>query len=309
MAYRSWLLVPGHSEGKLAKSIGAGADVVVVDLDAAVPLEAKREARGMAGEWLRLQRRQIVERHSRSRWVRINSLDSRAWGDDLVAVMAGAPDGIVLPRAAGPDAVRQLAAELYELEQVNQIQPGSTKILPLVGETPQTAMTIGAYIGEALPRLAGLGWGAEGLAPALNATRMRDAKGAWTGSFGFVRAQCLLTAHSCGVMALESLIADHTDDKALKAAVRDARADGFTGMFAHHPAQIAEINAAFAPNEAEIEEARRIVAVFEGIAAADGPDIDRRQIEQTQLKLARQVLGLAEVQIPEAERAPILRPA
>jgi citrate lyase subunit beta/citryl-CoA lyase len=309
MPYRSWLFVPANSETKLAKANATGADVVVVDLDASVPFDAKAQARQMGAEWLRLHRRQVVEQQGRAHWVRINSLDSRQWREDLVAVLPGAPEGIILPRSAGPEAVRQLAAELYELEGSNQVQPGSTKILAFAGETAQSAMSIGSYIDASLPRLAGLAWGAERLASVLGAARSRDAKGGWGDAFRFVRAQTLLTAHACGVMALETIIAPHTDTKALKAAAKEARADGFTGMFANHPAQIAEINAAFAPSEAELEEARRIVAAFEGGVDAGDLTFDRRQIDQPQLKLAKQLLGLAETQNQEARPAPILRPA
>ncbi len=309
MTYRSWLFVPGHSETKLAKANATGADVVVVDLDASVPSDAKAQARQMGAEWLTLHRRQVTEQAGRARWVRINSLDSRQWREDLVAVLPGAPEGIVLPCSAGPEAVRQLGAELYELEGASQVQPGSTRILALAGETAQSAMAIGSYIDASLPRLAGLGWGAERLAQALGATRMRDAKGARGDAFRFVRAQTLITAHACGAMALETLDAAHTDAKAIKAAARDACADGFTGMFAHHPAQIAEINAAFTPSEAELEEARRIVAAFEGGADAGEPAFDRSPIDHPQLKLAKQMLGLAGTPGQASRPAPILRPA
>ena len=291
MRYRSWLYVPGDSERKLGKALTTGADVVVVDLDAAAPGDGKQAARAIAAEWLAAHRHQVLEQAPMARWVRINSLDSRLWRDDLVAVLPCAPEGIILPRAMGPDALRQIAAELYELEQTNRLVAGSTRLMPVVGETARAALTIPSYADAAMPRLAGLAWAAEGLGAAISATRHYDQKASWSEPFRFVRAQTLLTAHACGVMALEAMHGDAADIKGLKLAARAARADGFTGMIANHPAQVAEINAAFTPSDSDLEQARQIVASFDASADEEVTLIDRRRIDLPQLKLAKQILG------------------
>ncbi len=292
MTLRSWLFVPADSEKKLGKAIGTGADAIIVDLEDSVALGAKEIAREMAREWLNVHRQQIVEQRQAARWVRINALDSRMWREDLVAVMAGVPDGIMLPKAAGPIAVQQLAAELYELEQRFQIPTGSTKILPLVSETAQSALTIADYAGDSNPRLAGLTWGAEDLSAALGATRKRDAQGLWTDTFRFIRAQTLLAAHARGIMAIDTLHADFGDRDGLQRVADAARGDGFTGMLAIHPAQVPIINAAFTPSEAELAEARAVVAAFGANPEAGTLQIDRRMIDQPHLALARRLLGI-----------------
>ena len=307
MPYRSWLLVPGDSEKKLSKAVSTGADVVVVDLADSVPLAAKPNARALAAAWLTTHRHQVLERRT-ARWVRINALSSRLWRDDLVAVLPGAPEGVILPYAEGPDAVRQLAAELYELEQRNNIQAGATRILPLVGQDAESVLTIAAYPQAANPRLAGLGWNAEELMRSLGATRMRDSRG-WTDAFRFARAQLLLAAHACNAMVIETAHANFNDIKGLKTAAKEARADGFTGMFAVHPAQIAEINATYAASEAELEEARTIVSAYEAADIRDDVMVGRRTIGDRHLTLARRALGLDEPRDQELARSPILRPA
>ena len=108
MANRSWLFVPGDSERKLAKAASTGADAIIVDLEDAVAPEARPAARGLAAEWLAAHRSQVapgpqVAQPRMERWVRINPLDTPFWRDDIVAAMRGAPDGIVLPKAAGPE--------------------------------------------------------------------------------------------------------------------------------------------------------------------------------------------------------------
>ena len=291
MTLRSWLFVPGDSEKKLGKAAAVGADALILDLEDSVVIPSKPRARELTTAWLKAHR---PGAEVPARWVRINALDSRMWRDDLVAVMAGAPDGIMLPKASGPEAVQQLAAELYELEQRNGITTGTTRILPLVSETAAAALTIAAYATASLPRLAGLTWGAEDLSAALGASRKRHVDGRWTDAFRYARTQTLLTAHARGVSAVETLHADFADEAGLKLAAEAARADGFTGMLAIHPAQVAVINAAFTPSDAELAEARAIVAAFAQQPEAGALQIDRRMIDRPHLKLAQRLLGIAD---------------
>ncbi len=298
MAQRSWLFVPGDSDKKLGKAATTGADVIIVDLEDSVASSSKDEARTKTRDWLVVHRQQITEQRDptarQGRWVRINPLDSPMWREDLIAVMAGAPDGIMLPKSAGPEAVQQLAAEIYELEQRNQIQTGATRIMPLVSETAAAAMTIGAYVSAPLPRMVGLTWGAEDLSAAIGASRKRDGDGRWTDAFRFVRTQTLLTAHAKGLAAIETLHSDFADGEGLKRAAEEARADGFAGMLAIHPSQVPVINAAFTPSEAELDEARRIVAAFSADPGAGVLQIERRMIDRPHLKLAQRILGIEE---------------
>jgi citrate lyase subunit beta/citryl-CoA lyase len=291
MAIRSWLFVPGDSEKKLAKAPAAGADVLIVDLEDSVVPANKALARDMARAWLQSHRQQPTEGKRTGRWVRINALDTPYWREDLVAVMPGAPDGIMLPKAAGPESIQQVAAELYELEGRNGVVAGSTKVLPLVSETAAAALSIAAYATASLPRLAGLTWGAEDLSAALGASRKRDSLGGWTDTFRYVRSQTLLTAHARGVPAIDTLHADFADAKGLKAAAEAARADGFAGMLAIHPAQVEVINQAFTPSAEELAEARAIVEAFSANPGAGALQIDGRMIDRPHLTLAERILA------------------
>lgn len=256
MAHRSWLLVPAGSEKKLSKAAGAGADVIVLDL---AGQDDKLLARDNARDWLNAHRLQLVEGRNGARWVRIDGLDTPYWRDDLVAAMAGAPEGVVLSRAAGPEAVQQLAAEIYELEQRNGIASGSMRIVPQVADTARAAMGIAAYLEVTHPRLAGLAWSGAALAGALGASRTRDEAGAWSDACRQVRAETLLTARARGVMALEML--DAADQDALGTA-RAARADGFAGLIAVHTVQVAAVNEGFGAPVAETAPMPRAAAAL-----------------------------------------------
>jgi len=292
MPPRSWLFVPGDSEKKLGKAMSTGAHAVIVDLEDAVAPSAKVQARTMARDWLAIHRHHVIESRPMARWVRINAFDTGMWRDDLEVVMAGAPDGVMLPKCEGPEQIRQLSAEIYELEQRNGIAVGATRILPLVSETARSAMTIPAYIDESMPRLGGLTWGAEDLSAVLGASRKRDASGAWTDAFRFIRAQCLLAAHAKGVWAIDTLHDDFKDEDGTRRAAESARADGFSGMLAIHPAQVPIINAAFAPTEAELAEAQAIVALFASNPGAGTLQYNGRMVDQPHLKMAKLLLGL-----------------
>ncbi len=291
MASRSWLFVPGDSEKKLAKVAGCGADIVIVDLEDAVAPDAKPRARGLACEWLDAHRRQILAGGPMGRWVRINALDTLFWRDDLIAVMGAQPDGVMVPKAAGPEQLQLLAAELYELEQRHGIAPGATRILPLVSETPAAALGIATYAAASLPRLAGLTWGAEDLSAAIGASRKRDEAGNWTDAFRLVRATVLLTAHARGVAAIDTLHAAFRDEEGLARVAAASFADGFAGMLAIHPAQVPIINRAFSPSDSQIAEARAIVAAFAQGDGAGAVQVEGRMVDMPHLRQAERLLA------------------
>ncbi len=289
MPIRSWLFVPGDSERKMEKAPACGADVVIFDLEDAVAPKAKEAARETTRKWLESRERGDA---GPQYWVRINPLDSPLWQFDVQEVLAGKPDGLVVPKAAGPEQLKRLVALLYEIEPRNGIAPGTTRLLPLVSETPQAANTIWRYGREEveLPRLEGLTWGAEDLSAAIGATRKRDAHGVWTDLFRMVRAQVLIAAHAAGIAAIDTLHADFRDEAGLERVARESYQDGFAGMLAIHPAQVPIINAAFTPSEEELAEARAIVDLFAQNPGAGVLQLNGRMVDQPHLDQARKLL-------------------
>lgn len=252
MQNRSWLYVPGDDEDALGRAVAIGADAIVVDLADSIQPHARKVARILTAEWLAIHRHQITGRPL-GRWVRINAIDTGFWREDVSAAMQGAPDGFILPRAAGPEAVQALAAEIYIQEEANQISSGSTRIIPTVGGTAQSALSVPAYIDASLPRLAGLCWDPAELCASLGALREKDEGGGWTQTLRFVRGQLLLAAHARGIPAIDTYHPDPADAEGLRAAAWAMRADGFTGMMAIDPAQIPAIHAAFTPRTEPVD--------------------------------------------------------
>lgn len=290
MTPRSWLFIPGDSDKKLGKADTSGADALILDLEDAVAPENKAEARDKVAAFLAARPRAA---RTSAQWVRINPLDSGMALHDLVAIMAGAPDGIMLPKANGPQDVATLSRYLDAFEAQHGTETGSTRILPVATETAVAPFRLGDYATAGLDRLAGLTWGAEDLSTALQASGNLDASGQWTFTYRMVRSMVLMAAHAAGVPAIETLYVDFRDEDGLAASCRAARGEGFAGRIAIHPAQVAPINAGFMPSGDEITHARRVVQAFDDQPGTGTVGLDGKMLDIPHLKQARFVLELA----------------
>ena len=288
---RSLLFIPGDSEKKLGKVDDCGADAVILDLEDAVAPDNKAHARDLVTAFIKARPR--GERRPQL-WVRVNPFDSGLTEDDLAAVVPARPDGIMQPKTDGPACVRRLSAMLDPLEAANGIAAGSIRILPVATETPIAPFRLGDFAGAGLARLAGLTWGAEDLAAAIGASTNLDASGEWAFTYKMARSLTLLAAHASGVQAIDTLFVDFRDDDGLRKSCRAARAEGFSGRLAIHPAQVAVINESFMPSAEEVAHAHRVLDAF---AAADGAGtvgLDGKMIDIPHKKQAERLLAQAE---------------
>jgi citrate lyase subunit beta/citryl-CoA lyase len=291
MTPRSWLFIPGDSDKKLGKADGAGADALILDLEDAVAPQNKSQARDKVAAFLSDRKRGS---RNCELWVRVNPLGSGLLLEDLVAVMPCAPDGLMLPKPDGPDDVRTLSLYLDALEAQHGLDAGATRILPVATETALAPFRLADYASAGLSRLAGLTWGAEDLSAAIGASTNLDATGDWAITFRMVRSLTLLAAHAAGVPAIETLYVDFRDEEGLAASCRAARAEGFSGRIAIHPAQVEAINRSFTPSEDEVAFARRIIDAFAASPGAGTIGLDGKMLDIPHLKQARQTLALVE---------------
>ncbi|WP_323042828.1 CoA ester lyase [Gemmobacter sp.] len=287
MTPRSWLFIPADSDKKLGKSDETGADALIFDLEDSVAPDRK----GLARDMLRAH---LAARPPGARkaafYVRINPLDDAALAD-LAAVMPAAPDGIMLPKTLGAGCVARLSLYLDAFEAAHGLPAGQTRIIPVATETPRGALTLAGFADTPLPRLVALTWGAEDLSTALGASTNLGADGGWALVYRMARANVLLAARAAGVAAIDTLYVDFRDDAGLRLSCRAAAAEGFDGRIAIHPAQVAGINDSFAPSEADIAHARRIIAAFDAVPGAGTVGLDGRMIDIPHLKQARAVLA------------------
>jgi citrate lyase subunit beta/citryl-CoA lyase len=288
MKLRSFLFVPGDSERKLARSLSAGADALILDLEDAVAPEHKVAARRSVCEFLRSH----PERQRTQLWVRINPLDTAEALPDLAAVIGARPDGIVQPKTRSADDVIRLAHHLDGFEARHNLEPGRTRILPVATETPEAIFALGGYT-RCGPRLLGMTWGAEDLSMAVGATANRESDGRWTQPYQLARALCLFGASAAGVAAIDTLYVELRNPEGLRAACVEASRDGFVGKLAIHPDQVVIINECFLPGTAELAQATRVVELFAANPGVAALSLDGRMLDIPHLRQAQKILARA----------------
>ena len=285
---RSLLFVPGDSAKKLGKGLTSGADALIVDLEDSVAASEKAKARRIAAGFIRELR---AEKQRPRLIVRVNALDSGLTDDDVAAVMAAAPDAIMLPKATGGADVQQLGAKLAVAEARNNLPDGVTTIIPIATETAEAIFGLGSYR-HCSARLDGLTWGAEDLSADLGSEANRYANGHLTGPYRLARDLMLFAAGAARVQAIDTVYVDFRNDAGLRAECEEAQRDGFTAKMAIHPAQVPVINDVFTPDEKTVARARRIVEAFAqnpgmGVVGMDGEMVDKPHLVRAERVLAR----------------------
>jgi citrate lyase beta subunit len=259
---RSLLFAPGDDERKLAGALASEADAVVADLEDAVAPAQKSAAR------------ETVARIA-PRIVRVNGAET-PWFEDDVALIKDIPlDAIVLPKAV-PAAVAALG-------------PEGPPVIAIV-ETAQGLRL--AYETASAPRVAAVIIGAVDLGAELGLEPRPDGL-----EILYARSKVVVDSAAAGIRPPFDIVhLDVNDDAGLEAECRLARSLGLRGKACIHPRQVPIVHRAFAPSEAEIDWAQRVVEAYEqglgegrGVLAVNGAMVDLPVVER-----ARQVLVDAE---------------
>jgi citrate lyase subunit beta/citryl-CoA lyase len=284
---RSLLFVPGDSEKKLAKSLGAGADVLILDLEDSIAPDAKAKARAIVRDFLR----SLSRDEPRPRlYVRVNALDTGLIDDDLDAVFAGTPEGIMLPKSAGGADVIALGAKLAPREAIAGLPDGSTRIIPIATETSASIFDMGTYRG-ASPRCEALTWGAEDLSAEIAAEANRYPDGRYTEPYRLVRSLCLFAAVASEVTPIDTVFTNYKDGEGLRKESLAARRDGFLGKMVIHPDQVPVVNEIFTPAKEMIARAQEILEAFakagKGTVGFKGEMLDMLHVKYAERVLAR----------------------
>ncbi len=270
--YRSVLYIPGSKPRALDKARGLPVDAIIFDLEDAVSLEEKENARQTLSQAL-----EEGGYGARVKIVRINGLDTE-WGRaDAEAAAKMGCDAVLLPkvdRAADLDALAEITGEIP---------------LWAMMETPR-GMLNAAEI-AAHPKLQGLVMGTNDLAKELQ-TRFRPDRLPLMGGLNM----CLLAAKAEGKIIVDGVYNAFKDAEGLAAECEQGRDMGMDGKTLIHPAQVDVANAAFAPSEAEVDLAQRQIAAFEeaeaagqGVAVVDG-----KIVENLHVVTAREILAKAD---------------
>jgi len=276
---RSILYMPGSNPRALEKARSLSADGLIFDLEDAVAPDAKDLARTQIADALK-----AGGYGHRETIVRVNGL-ATPWGhDDLAAAATSGADAVLLPKVESADAVRQALSVLD--------QAGAPEDLP-IWAMMETALGMlhAEEIASASPRLAGFVMGTSDLAKELHAAHTPLRLPMIT-ALGL----CLLAGRAYGLTLLDGVHLDLNDDDGYAASCRQGLELGFDGKTLIHPKQIDAANRIFAPDEAALAQAEKIIAAHEA-AAAEGKGVvvvDGRLVENLHVEDAKRQAQLAE---------------
>jgi citrate lyase subunit beta / citryl-CoA lyase len=248
---RSYLFVPGNRPDRFAKACASGADVVIVDLEDAVPFREKTAARNAVAGWVNPDHPVII---------RINGVETDWFRNDLTLWHMPGVTAIMLPKTDSVEQLRrveELLKEKVPILPLIETARGFSNALEIAKEPAVERLVFGAFDFQ-------LDMGIQGDAEELL----------------YFRSQLVLVSRLAGIEAPVDGINTGIDDaERLRADILRARRLGFGGKLCIHPNQVAHVNDLFRPSAEEISWARRVLEVAEaasGAAVADnGQMIDR----------------------------------
>ena len=274
---RSVLYMPSSNERALEKAKSLPVDALILDLEDAVAVDAKAQARENACAAVRSReygRREVT--------IRVNGLGT-TWHDaDLAAACAAGPDGIVVPKVNSAREVRGLVVAMMRYGA-----PKHTRLWAMI-ETP-TAIFNARKIARASDRLAGFVIGTNDLVKELRAEHVPGRAPLQT-----ALSMALLAGREAGIAVLDGVFNDVRDEDGLRAECLQGRDFGFDGKTLIHPGQVGICNEVFAPSPEQVADALGIVAAWEAGAGAGVVTYNGRMVELLHVDIARRVLAVHE---------------
>lgn len=301
-ANRSQLTVPGSNARFIEKARGLAPDIILFDLEDAVPVGEKENARANV-----IAAINDLDWGGRTLSVRINGLDTPFMYRDLIEVVEGAGeqlDLVMLPKAAHPADIYTVDVLLTQIEAAK----GRSKRIGIEAmiESALGMENIGA-IAAASPRLESLHFGSGDYAASTGIRTLgiggddpnyavfgsQDASGTRTLHPGdvwhFAMARLVVAARANGLRPIDGPYAEVRDSDGFAVAAKRAAALGCAGKWVLHPSQVDLANTVFTPSTLELERAHAILAALADAGAAgkaaltlDGRMIDIASVRQAQ---------------------------
>jgi citrate lyase subunit beta/citryl-CoA lyase len=268
---RSFLFVPGHRPERFAKALASGADAVIIDLEDAVPLDAKLAARAaLMAAWPDFdlaQRARLL--------VHVNPFGTPWHQADLSAVASLSGLGaVMLPKAESPEQI------------AHAVQTSGLPVLPLI----ESAEGLGQM--DCMARSPGV------LRLVLGHIDLQADLGLSCGpdeaELAPVRLALVVASRRAGLPSpVDGVTTATTNAEVLARDAQRSRRFGMGAKLCIHPAQVDGVHQALAPTEAECDWARRVLAAE--VAAGGGAfSVDGKMVDPPVLLLARKLLQLYE---------------
>lgn len=256
---RSFLMAPADNATLLAKQAASGADACIICIEDAVLPKRKAEGRQIASQALRTH-----DYGGKERFIRVNSLDTEFWLDDLEHFMRESPPtGFILTKVKSAEDIR-VAARVLETLEIRHKLPRGQVLLSAYIETAQ-AMRHVYEIAAAHPRMANLHFGAEDYTHSIDAVRTENQHETL-----YAMSRIVNAARAAG---LEPINVMHTvvhDLDGVRKSSEYSKQLGFTGRSCPTPRHIPVLHEVFSPSPDEVAYARRVVEGYQAEEARSG---------------------------------------
>lgn len=276
----SRLYLPGNSPKLMINAGIHKPNGLILDLEDAVAPVKKFEAQFLVRNALR-----SLNFYGAERMVRINQIPKGL--NDLEYLIPHYANLILVPKCESADDLHQVNTKIDELKKQHNID-NDVWLMPII-ESAKGVMN--AYeIARAADNVAAMAIGLEDYTADLGTMRTF----AGNESF-FARSMVVTAAIAAGIQPIDSVFSDVSNMEALAENVRTSKGLGFDGMGCIHPRQIAVIHENFAPEEAEIEKAKKIVIAF-NVAKEKGlgvVSLGSKMIDAPVVKRAQNTITLA----------------
>ncbi len=277
---RSRLYLPGNTP-KLALNAGIHKpDGVILDLEDSVAPTKKFEAAILVRNTLR-----SVDFYGAERMVRINQVPKGL--DDLEYIVPHNVNLILVPKCESVEQIKLVNEKINEIIKKKKVE-NPIYLMPII----ESALGVmkSYEIATAAENVVALAIGLEDYTADLGTQRTKEGKETF-----FARCQIVNAAKAAGIQAIDSVFSDVSDMEALKQNVLESKNLGFDGMGCIHPRQIKIIHEYFAPNNIEIEKAKKIVNAFH-IATEKGlgvVSLGSKMIDPPVVKRAQRIIEQA----------------
>ena len=277
---RSRLYLPGNTP-KLALNAGIHkSDGVILDLEDSVAPTKKFEAAILVRNTLR-----SVDFYGAERMVRVNQVPKGL--DDLEYIVPHNVNLILIPKCESAEQIKLVNEKIEEISKKKKVE-NPIYLMPII----ESALGVmkSYEIATAAENVVALAIGLEDYTADLETQRTKEGKETF-----FARCQIVNAAKAAGIQAIDSVFSDVSDMEALKQNVLESKNLGFDGMGCIHPRQIKIIHEYFAPNNIEIEKAKKIVNAFH-IATEKGlgvVSLDSKMIDPPVVKRAQRIIEQA----------------
>jgi citrate lyase beta subunit len=294
---RSILSVPAGNRHMMEKAMTVPADQVLLDLEDAVVPELKVEAR-----------EHVIWALTELRWgertaaYRCNGLETQYFYRDIIEIVeavGSAVDTIVIPKVGRAEDLIAVDILLHGVELGLGLSPGGIKLQAQI-ESARGLVNAEA-IAAATPRLEALIFGPGDFAASIRMPMDSiGVMGAWDEAYPghrlhYAMQRTLVAARAAGLAAIDGPVANYKDHAAYRRSCTIARSLGFDGKWCIHPDQLGPTNEIFAPSEAELTWARRVIAAYQQ-AVAEGRgavSIDGTMIDVASIRLAEATLNVS----------------